>query len=86
MKGSIRRRTKNSWELTLDLGRDAQGRRQRKFVAVKGSKSDAARHLRELLGSLDRGLLVNTVKITTAEWLDRWLSEHVAPNRRQRTT
>ena len=86
MKGSIRRRSKNSWELTLDLGRDAQGRRQRKFVAVKGSKSDAARHLRELLGSLDRGLPVNTVKITMAEWLDRWLSEHVAPNRRQRTT
>ena len=27
MRGRIRRRGKNSWELTVDLGRDPQGKR-----------------------------------------------------------
>ena len=34
MNGSIRRRTKISWEITIDLGHDADGKRRRKFVAV----------------------------------------------------
>ncbi len=34
MNGSIRRRGKNSWELTIDLGRDEHGKRLRKFVNV----------------------------------------------------
>ena len=35
MNGSIRRRSKNSWELTIDQGRDADGKRRRMFVAVR---------------------------------------------------
>ena len=87
MKGSVRPRNKNltSWELRIDLGKDPRGRRLRKFVTIRGKKSDAQRHLRELLTSLDHGGPVNTDKITVAEWFDRWISEHVAPNRRQRT-
>ena len=27
MKGSIRRRSKDSWEITIDMGRDAEGKR-----------------------------------------------------------
>ena len=49
MKGRIRRRSKNSWELTIDVGRDAQGRRQRKFLSVQGKKADAERKLRRSL-------------------------------------
>jgi|ETNmetMinimDraft_13_1059891.scaffolds.fasta_scaffold04659_4 hypothetical protein len=55
MKGSIRKRSKNSWELNIFLGRDAQGKRLSKIVNVKGRKSDSERHMRELLASLDRG-------------------------------
>jgi hypothetical protein len=79
MKGSIRKRSKNSWELNIFLGRDAQGKRLSKIVNVKGRKSDAERHMRELLASLDRGLPINTGKLTVSEWLDRWIGEHVAP-------
>ena len=43
MRGRMRRRSANSWELTIDLGRDPQGRRLRKFVSVKGQKKDALR-------------------------------------------
>ena len=38
MKGSIRRRSKNSWEITVDLGNDAQGKRQRKYLNVNREK------------------------------------------------
>lgn len=85
MKGSIRKRTKNSWELNIFLGRDAQGKRLSKIVTVKGRKSDAERRMRELLASLDKGLPINTGKIAISEWLDKWIIEHVAPKRRQGT-
>ena len=39
MKGSIRQRTQGSYELTIDLGRDALGKRRRKYVTVQGTKS-----------------------------------------------
>ena len=39
MNGSIRKRGEKSWELTIDLGRDEHGKRLRKFVNVKGTKS-----------------------------------------------
>ena len=41
MKGSLRQRSPGSWELTIDLGRDAEGRRQRKYVTVRGTKAHA---------------------------------------------
>ena len=85
MNGSIRRRGKQTWELTLDVGRDTQGRRRRKFVNVKGTKADAERKLRELATAVDKGIPVNTERVTVAEWMQRWLDEYVVPNTRQRT-
>ena len=55
MNGSIRSRGKGTWELTVDLGRDANGKRRRKFVNVKGTKSKAQQKLRELLSLDDKG-------------------------------
>ena len=36
MRGSVRRRSRGSWELTVDLGRDAGGKRIRQFRTVRG--------------------------------------------------
>ena len=85
MKGSIRRRSKGRWEITIDLGRDAQGKRLRKFVNVTGKKADADRRLRELLTADDRGLPVLTDKMTLAQWLDKWFNEYVVSGKRQMT-
>ena len=41
MKGSIRQRSAGTWELTVDLGRAADGRRRRKSWTVQGSKLEA---------------------------------------------
>ena len=81
MNGSIRRRGGNSWELTIEVDRGADGRRRRKFVNVKGKKADAERKLRELLGAMDKGIPISTEKITLAEWLDKWMSEYVCLHR-----
>ena len=43
MKGSLRQRSAGTWELTVDLGRDAFGRRQRRFFTVRGTKAQAQR-------------------------------------------
>ncbi len=85
MKGRIRRRGKNSWELTIDVGRDANGRRQRRFLNVRGKRADADRRLREVLASLDKGLPLDTSKITVAEYLQRWYRDYAVPNTRART-
>ena len=86
MKGSIRRRSKSSWEITIDLGKDADGKRQRKYVHVQGKKADAERQLRELLSTLDKGLPVDTNAITTGEFLEKWLQDYAVPNTRPRTS
>ena len=83
VKGYLRQRSPGSWELTIDTGRDALGRRQRKFVTVQGTQ--AQRKLRELLSILDKGLGLPAEKILLRDWLDRWMQEIIAPNRRQRT-
>ena len=85
MEGSIRRRSKNSWELTVDQGRGADGKRRRKFVSFKGSKSQAQQKLRELLMDQHRGVPIATEKITVRQWLTKWMAEYVKPNARQRT-
>ena len=85
MKGSIRRRSKNSWELSIDLGRDQEGQRKRKFLNVKGKKSDAERKLREFLSSVDKGIPIDHSKETLREYLLDWHAGYAIPNTRPRT-
>ena len=85
MNGSIRRRGKGTYELTIDLGKDSNGRRQRKFVNVKGTRKEADRKLRDILASLDKGLPVDAGKVSLSEMLQRWMRDYVVPNTRART-
>jgi len=73
MKGSIRQKSKNSWQIVVDVGSDAEGKRQRHFETVRGRKTEADRRLRELLTSLDKGIPLPTGKITVADLLRQWL-------------
>ena len=85
MNGSLRSRGKGTWELTIDLGRDAGGKRKRKFVNVKGTKAHAQQKLRELLTSFDKGIPVSITKISFGDWLSTWVTEYVIPKTRQRS-
>ncbi len=86
MKGSIRQRSKGSWEICLDAGRDpATGKRLRHFESVKGAKKAAQQRLAELLVSIERGSYVKPKRITLGEWLGDWLGGYVATNCSLRT-
>ena len=85
MTGSIRKRSPGSWELTIDLGRDANGKRIRRFASVKGTKKQAQQRLRELLTELDGGIEPFTGRILMRDWLDRWMSDCVEGHLSQAT-
>ena len=84
MRGSIRKRG-DSWELTVELPSSRPGKRERKFITVKGTKAEAERRLREIGLLVDRGLPIDTGRTTFATFLEQWLRDYVVPNDRPRT-
>ena len=82
---AIRKRGKNTWEITIHAGQDEKGKRVRQFHSFKGTKAMAEQKHRELQTAVDRGVPVSTNKINFAEWTNRWLLEYVTPNLRQMT-
>ena len=86
MRGQIKRRSKISWTLILDLGRDpATGKRQQQWTTVRGTKRDAERKLAELQHQIDTGGFVKPSRLTLGEFLDQWLRDYAATNVRPRT-
>ena len=49
MRGSIRAKGKNSWQLQIYTGPGSDGKPRRHFETVRGSKGDAHKRLTELL-------------------------------------
>ena len=86
MRGHITKRSKNSWSIVLDVGRDpSTGRRQQRWISVKGTKKIAERRLGELLHQLDTGSFVQPTKTTVGEFLRQWMRDYVTNNVRPRT-
>jgi integrase len=86
VRGSIRRRSKGSWELTLDLGHDpVTGDRLRRFANVKGTRRDAERELAARIHAIETGTSANPARETVAEFLQRWLRDYAAPTVSPRT-
>lgn len=73
-EGSIRfREDKGLWAAELSLGYDGNGKRIRKTV-YGSTKKEVGEELRKLQSEHDAGRLVETEKITTGEYLTRWLN------------
>ena len=86
MKGHIRQRSKGSWEIALDIGRDpSTGKRRQYFGTVRGTKKDAERRLAELLVSVDQGSYINSKRVNLDEYLRQWLDGYVKTNCSTRT-
>ena len=86
MRGHIRKRSKDTWTIVIDAGRDpSTGKRSQQWVSVKGTKKDAERKLAELVHQVDTGGFVRPAKVTVAEFLDRWLHDYAWPNLAPRT-
>lgn len=85
MRGSIRSKGKNSWQLQIYTGVGPDGNANRYFETVRGRKGDAQKRLTELLSSLDKGVLIPVGRLTVAEHLHQWLEGYVKTNCSQRT-
>ena len=85
MRGSIRAKGKNSWQIQIYTGQGSDGKPRRHFETVRGRKGDAQRRLTELLSSLDKGVYTPPGRLTVAEHLRNWLDGYVKTNCSQRT-
>jgi len=86
MRGSIREKSKGSWQIQIYTGTGPDGKPRRHFETVRGRKGDAQRRLTELLSSLDKGVYTPPGRLTVAEHLNQWLKDYVRPNLSPRTT
>ncbi len=86
MKGHIRQRSKGSWTVVIDVGRDPEtGKRRQEWHTVKGKKRDAERMLRELLLAVEKGTYVKPTHLTVGQWLSQWTENYVAMHTTPRT-
>lgn len=83
---SLLKRGKNSYRITIELPRDpVSGERARRVFTVKGSKKDAQAAERAELYRLEHGIDVAPDRLTTGEWINRWLQDHASRNVRPTT-
>jgi len=85
MRGSIREKSKGSWQIQIYTGIGPDGKPKRHFETVRGKKGDAQRRLTELLSSLDKGVYTPPGRLTVAEHFQQWLDGYVKTNCSQRT-
>lgn len=85
MRGHIRSKGKDSWQIQIYAGTGPDGKARRHFETVRGRKGDAQRRLTELLSSLDKGVYTPPGRLTVAEHLHQWLTGYVKTNCSQRT-
>ena len=82
----IHRRAPGTWEVVLELDRDARtGKRVRRTFTVRGTKRDAEREAANQLGAVARGTYVDPSKETVGQFLERWLRDYVEPSLALRT-
>jgi integrase len=76
MKGHIRQRGPQSWQLCLDLGRDAEGKRRREQHPFHGSKRAAQAKLAELVSAIGKNAHVErsglTIGAHVLERVEQW--------------
>lgn len=81
----IRKRSSRSWEITIFLGRDENGKRERQYKTVRGTKAEALQKQREMQYAIDRGIIPTKVSYKISEWLDKWMEDKVTPFRKEKT-
>lgn len=87
MRGSLRRRSKHTWLLTLEFGyvkdpSTGKSKRIQKYVTFRGTKREAQDRLTDLLHDARQGTFVEPSKRRVGEWLDEWADKAIKPPRR----
>lgn len=85
MNGSIRQRSKGTWQLRYDAPPDGTGKRWFVSETVQGTKKEAERVLRKRLADLDSGKYVARTRETVAQCMESWLEGYAATHTTPRT-
>ena len=80
MRGSIRRRSENSWSIRYDGPPGPNGKRTQKEEAVHGTKRDAERLLRQRQAEVEDGKFVQRQNLTVQDYLTHWLDTYGQTN------
>ncbi len=67
MKGHIAKRKPGVYKVTLEMGRDADGKRRQRAFTVHGTKKDAERELTRLLREMDTGAFVEPARMQVGD-------------------
>lgn len=68
-RGSITRRGARSWRLKFEAAEPVSGKRQTRYVTVRGTKKEAQAELVRLLAAVEDGTAVDPSKVTVAEYV-----------------
>ena len=85
MRGTLKQRSKGSWSLTFDAGRDQTGKRRRQTITVRGTKRQAEARLAELVHQVETGGYVKSGRQTVGAYLRQWLEEYASTHVRATT-
>jgi excisionase family DNA binding protein len=70
LRGSIRKRSGDSWTLTVFVGVDPEtGKELRRYTTVKGTKKEAQAVLAQMVTAVETGLDFDSTQLTVAEYL-----------------
>ncbi len=83
MSGHLRKRSKNTWALVVDLPKDGTGKRRQKWVSIKAAdEADADRQATSIKNDINN----NTYDFSNAkvgEFMDQWFEIYVKVNLRK---
>ena len=74
MKGHLKKRSKDSWTIVVDLGLKANGKRNQKWKSLKGTKKEAEALLARMLTELEDGVYIDAKKTSVSDYLDKWIA------------
>lgn len=80
MRGHLKKRSKESWSIVIDLGKDASGKRKQKWQTVRGTKKEAEAELSRLLTEVNMDQYVEPTRMLVADYLEMWLKDYAEPN------
>jgi len=75
MKGHLQRRGERSWRLKYDVGSDAVGDRQTRYVTLRGTKAEAQKAAAKILATVATGTHVDPSSETVCDFVERWLRD-----------
>lgn len=81
MRGTLRRKSADTWQLRIFRGRDGSGRQLCDYHTIQAStKREAEAARTRILHALDTGGYVQPSRLTVGEYLESWLADYAAHN------